>query len=117
MMLTLPNAPGMPDGYTMVSGPVMIAGKWLQGIPFAQHEEIEQLCEAHDLHACDVGAIEYDVVDLPLLRFTVYERNEQGNQFARPGTDVPASHTVDVALRTELPVWWRVEGTVEWKPL
>lgn len=84
-----------------------------------------QLCEL--LRRCGVDpatvrAVGYDVIDGPLLRCEIYDVDEQGHTYERHEAecltplptppfrycDCPmAMHTVDVALRAELPDWWR----------
>ena len=114
MMMTMPAVPPLaPLGYQLVLGPKMIAGHWLANIPPAQFDELQELCTRHDQDPAEVGAIEYAVIDLPVLTFTIYERNEAGSRFVIPGTNEPAHHEADVALRGALPLWWRVDSTVE----
>lgn len=55
----------------------------------------------------NVRAITYDVIDAPLLRFTVNERDEDGALLYDRATKLIRSYDVEVALRGDLPAWWQ----------
>ena len=100
---------GIPDGYHLLCGPKLVAGLWMHEIPPAQWQDIQELCTRHGQNPCGVHALEYAEIDLPLIAFTIFDQNEDGHRFIKPGTDEAATHTVDVALRGALPLWWRVD--------
>jgi len=71
-------------------------------------QQRQQLCDLVAAHGQDpalTASIGYDLVDLPLLRLRLYSHDERGSIVARGGA--PVLHTVEVALRTPLPYWWR----------
>ncbi len=72
-------------------------------------ERREQMCDllrAHGIDPHDTLAVEFDVIDLPLLRVDRIVRDDSdrivvihGNEIARTQFEVP--------LRTPLPAWWQ----------
>lgn len=73
-----------------------------------QHEEVCQLVEAHGFSRKHAYRVEYDVIDLPLLRISRYLEDEHGEPYL-DGEHI-AREAVEVPLRGKLPVWWQPEA-------
>ena len=69
---------------------------------------LDEVCELVIRHGQDpmiVNWIEDDIIDIPLLRFGVYQKNEDGHFFMRAPDEI-AMCTVERALVGTLPEWW-----------
>ena len=84
-------------------------------------DEIREFCRRHGQDPNDVLRATYEVVDLPLVRFELGVRDDNGRlQLAcdhgmwAHANDIPTDHhcriksrSVEVALVGALPEWWR----------
>lgn len=73
-------------------------------------DELRDLTRAHGFHPSEVKRVEHDVIDCPLLRFTLYETDERGHKLIRPGTHEMALRTIETVPRVPLPAWWHPDA-------
>jgi hypothetical protein len=70
-------------------------------------DELGELCRRHGVSPREVGWIEHDVIDMPLLRIGLYLRDDQGRLRMADDGQHAAMTTVERALIGDLPDWWR----------
>lgn len=112
-----------PPAPPVYAGARIVAGTYEQAV---HEDELKELSRRHGVDPHQVNWIEWDLVDLPLLRFGVFLTNEDGKRYLAcghggkfvPGPPEPELHkcvaamlTVERILVGELPSWWRPEAT------
>lgn len=77
------------------------------------YTEAREFVDRHGFDANEVTAIRYEVIDCPALTFYVLDDAVWATEHPRNHRWLPAMHTstTTVALRGELPSWWRPEET------
>ena len=73
------------------------------------HADVLELCRRYGYNPKDVAWIEFEVIDAPLLRFCIYQRNEDDQLFMDPMTKQVARKLAEHLLEQELPSWWKPE--------
>jgi hypothetical protein len=82
---------------------------WAFDLPDQHRLDLVALVEAHGAPSIPLVRIDYDVIDLPLLRLTYYDF-DPGTKRLRLSADgytVATTKPVDVALTQPLPPWWK----------
>lgn len=94
-----------------VTQPAITAGDpiWCS-LTESERDELRALSRTHGFQPSEVGTVKYDVIDCPLLRFTLYDTDKHGHKLIEPGTNRLARRTVETTVRSPLPAWWHPDA-------
>lgn len=73
-------------------------------LPAEQRHELNAWMEAHGIPPTLTRSVEIDVIDCPMLRAEIFEHPYRVTD---DGDDL-VIHTVERAIRFDLPAWWAV---------